>query len=47
MIMALELFQIFKFNFDCTEALFYNSKINSHGVYVAKKETAEEGFMQV
>ena len=38
MIMALNVLLIFKFNFDCTEALFYKSKMNSPGVYFAKKE---------
>ena len=27
----------FQVNFDCTEALFYKSKINSYGVYVIRK----------
>ena len=29
-------------NTQCTEAIFYNSKINSYGVYVVKKEKREE-----
>ena len=38
MIMALNVISIFKFKYDCTEVIFYISKINSHGVYVVKKE---------
>ena len=32
MLMALDVFSIFKFNFDCTEVIFYRSKINGHDV---------------
>ena len=28
------------------EALFFNGKININGVYVVKKETRQEGFVQ-
>ena len=28
----LNVFSNFKFDFDCTDALFYKSKINSYGV---------------
>ena len=46
MLMILDIFSIFRFNFDCTEALFYNIKIYSSGVYVAKKETRKEYFIR-
>ena len=36
--MTLNVLSMFKFNFDCIEALFYKSKINSHGVYFTKKK---------
>ena len=45
-IMTLNVFSNFKFNFNCNEALFYKSKINSHGVYLTKNKTREEGFFQ-
>ena len=45
MLMTLDVFPIFKFNFNCTDALFDKSKINIHGVYVIKKKTREEGFI--
>ena len=47
MLTTLKAFSNFKFNFDWTKALFYRSKINSHGVYVIKKKKMEEGFIQV
>ena len=37
MLMTLDILSIFKFYFDCNEALFYKSKINSYVVYVVKK----------
>ena len=46
MLMTLNVFSNSKFNFDCTEALFYRSKINIHGVYVIKKKKREEGLIQ-
>ena len=45
--MTVIVFSNFKFNFDCTVALFYKSKINSHGVYVTKKKTREEYFIKL
>ena len=47
MLMAFKVFSIFKFNSYCTEVVFYISKINVHDVYVVKKETREEGYIQV
>ena len=47
MLIALNVFSVFKFNYDCTEEISYRSKINSRGVYVVKKETREGGFIQV
>ena len=38
MLITLNVFSGFKFDFNCTDALFYKSKINSHGVYVTKKK---------
>ena len=31
--------------FNCTEALFYKSKINSYGIYIVNKETRKEDFV--
>ena len=42
MIITLNVFSNFGFNFDCTEALFYKSRINSDGVDVIKKKKREE-----
>ena len=36
--MTLNFFSNFKFDFDCSEAIFYKIKINSHGVYVINKK---------
>ena len=36
--MKLNIFSYFEFNLDCTEALFYKSRINIHGVYVTNKK---------
>ena len=44
--MTLNVFSNFKFNFDYTEALFYKSKINSHGVYIIKKKIWEKASYQ-
>ena len=44
MLMALKVFLIAELNLYFTKSLFYRSKINSHDVYVVKKETNEEGF---
>ena len=41
MLMKLDVFSNFKFNFNCTNALFYKGRINSDGVYVIKKKTRE------
>ena len=45
MLMILNVFLIFRFNFDCTEVLFYKIKINGYGVYAIKKETRKEDFI--
>ena len=37
MLMALNVSSIFKFNFDCIQALFYKSKKNIYRVYIVKK----------
>ena len=37
--MTLNIFSIFKFDYDWIEAIFYKISINSYGVYVFKKET--------
>ena len=42
--MKLSFLSISKFYFDCTQGLFYKSKINSNGVYVVKTKTWSEGF---
>ena len=47
MLMALDVFSNFRFNSDLTAVLFYRNKLNSHGVYVIKRKTIEEGFVQV
>ena len=39
--MTLNVFSNSRFNFDWTVALFYKSKINSHGVYVIKKKKSK------
>ena len=46
MLTTLNILSDFKFKFDCNEELFYGIKINSGGVYVIKKKTREEGFIQ-
>ena len=46
-LMSLNVFSIFKFYFDWTDIIYYKRKINSDGVYVVKKETREEDFVQV
>ena len=42
--MTLKFFSNSKFYFDCTEGIFYKSRINSHDVYFVKKKTWSEGF---
>ena len=39
MLITMNIISNFNFNFNWTKALFYRSKINSHGVYVIKKKT--------
>ena len=41
--MALDVYSIFKFNFNCTEALFYRSKINSYDAYSVMATTSRGG----
>ena len=41
-LMIFNIFSIFKFNFYCTESIFYKSKLNSYGVYVVKEEKRKE-----
>ena len=47
MLMILNGFSNFKFNFNCNEALFLKSKINSYGVYFIKEETSKEDFVDL
>ena len=42
--MTLNFLSHFKFYFDCTEGIFFKSKINSHNIYVVKTKTCLEGF---
>ena len=42
MLMTLNVFSIFKFGSDYTDALFYRIKINSYSVYAVKKKTRKE-----
>ena len=44
---GIECLIIFKFHFDCIEALFFNKKINRSRLYLIKKEKQQEGFVQV
>ena len=44
MLITLNVLSIFRFNFDCTVALFYKSKINIYGVYAARKEKRKDLF---
>ena len=45
MLMTLNAYSVFRFNFDCIGALLYRSKINIYGVYVVKKETMKDNFI--
>ena len=47
MIMALNFLSKFKFNFDCTEGIFYKIKINVSGIYIVKKKVWLEGCFQI
>ena len=47
MLMTLNFLSNSKFNFDWTVALFYRSKMISHGVYIIKKKNRGGGFIQV
>ena len=44
---GIEYLIIFKFHFDCIEALFFNKKINRSRLYPINKEKQQEGFVQV
>ena len=47
MFIAWNILLTLKLKSDYIEALFYNIKINRYGVYVVKKETSQEDFVQV
>ena len=44
MLMTLNIFSIFRFSFNFTEAIFHKNKIYSYGNYVVKKETKKGTF---
>ena len=46
MLMTLNIFSNLNFNFDCSEALFYKSKINSHGVYIINKKKGRKVLLK-
>ena len=47
MFMSLSVISIFNFYFNCTEGVFYKSKINGYGIYVVKNKTWQGGFVYV